>query len=147
MATPPPQSLLDGLGGLASSHPHCAVSADGAVLLAPTTPLTWHLVRIQTPHQWALALGKHLSVQLICGSGWLCLCRSTSGKEPLSPIVDCTLDLATDPGAGWGGAGGWRTQSGFVLSCSTLGRGSLSPTVDCTPDLPLNPGVAPLVPR
>ena len=55
------------------SRLHCAMGADGAVLLAPLTPLTWGLPRIQSPALCILALGKHLSVW---PNIWSCLALS-----------------------------------------------------------------------
>ena len=111
-----PQSLLHraGPGGLPLSRPHCAVGTDRAVLLALPTPLTLRLARIQSPTPCALTLGKRLSVQPICGPGWLCLCSHTSGRTTFY----CGLSAATLTASLWG----WQMLAAFVFSHSTPGE-------------------------
>ena len=62
----------------------CATGADRAVLLAPPTPLTLHLARIQSPPSLCSGVGDAPLSVAICGSGWLCLCHRTSGRTDLS---------------------------------------------------------------
>ena len=67
----------------------------------------------------------------ICGPGWLCLCRCTSGRTAFSY---CGLSRCPrhEPL-------GWRTQAGFVFSHSTTGRWPPFPPADCI----LNPATVP----
>ena len=67
-----PQSLLHEPSGLHLSCSHSSESADRVVLLAPLTPLTWRLARIQSPAPCTVALGMCLSVLLDMWS-WLAL--------------------------------------------------------------------------
>ena len=82
------QSLLHGAGasGFHLSHPHCAVGADGVVLLAPPTPLTLRLARIQSLTPCALVLGKCLSVRrYVVPAGFVCAATLQGG---LTSVAD-----------------------------------------------------------
>ena len=80
------QSLFQGArpGGLCLSRPHCAVGAD-VVVLAPPTPLTLCLARIQCPTHSMHSGTREVPLSVaICGPGWLCLCHCTSGWADFS---------------------------------------------------------------
>ena len=105
-----PQSLLRGPGGLRLSHPHCAVGPDGAVLLAPPTPLTLDLAGNQRPAPCALTLGKRLSV-------WHNMWSQLALSVPQHFREGCLLLLPTAPPTSLGPGGGGCRQ---VLSFPTV---------------------------
>ena len=115
------QSLLHGPGpgGFCLSRPHCAMGADGVVLLAPPTPLTLCLARIKVLLHALCHWGSACQCHLICGPGWLCLCRYTSGRTAFS-----YCRLSCHP------CGCGQTQAGFVFSHSTPGRWPPPSTLD-----------------
>ena len=113
-----PQSLLRGPGGLRLSHPHCAVGPDGAVLLAPPTPLTLDLAGNQRPAPCALTLGKRLSV-------WHNMWSQLALSVPQHFREGCLLLLPTAPPTSLGpGGGGCRQALSFPTALQ--GNGGLT---------------------